>query len=129
MNHNGKRVKHEATRLTEAQRCYVIAKLSKPNLSSKRAPFDGTNSEEYCDVMLKDADEVLETMRIEGEPPIDDEIQPTEKVVEPKSVTNFKGFEAPQSIVLDINNQLLCSDVRTEVGQLYDELQRTFETF
>ena len=40
--HNGKQMKHEATRLTEAQRCKIIAKLSKlnelskPNESSKR---------------------------------------------------------------------------------------------
>jgi hypothetical protein len=35
MNYNGKRMKLEATRLTEAQRCENIAKLSKPNAPSK----------------------------------------------------------------------------------------------
>ena len=33
------------------------------------------------------------------------------------------------SIVLDINNQLLCSDVQREVGYMYDELRRSLETF
>ena len=43
--------------------------------------------------------------------------------------TDFKGFEALHSTVLDINDELLCSNVRTEVGHMYDELRRSFETF
>ena len=46
-----------------------------------------------------------------------------------ESVTNFKGFEALHNIVLDIDNQFLCSDVQTEAGQMYDELRRLLETF
>jgi hypothetical protein len=38
MNRNGKQMKLEATRLTEAQRCEIIAKLSKPNAPSKHVP-------------------------------------------------------------------------------------------
>ena len=37
MNHNGKWMKPKATCLTEAQRCEIIAKLSRPNAPSKRA--------------------------------------------------------------------------------------------
>jgi hypothetical protein len=37
MNDNGKRMKLEAARLTEAQQCEIIAKLSKPNEPSKHA--------------------------------------------------------------------------------------------
>ncbi len=83
---------------------------------SKRATFDDTNNEEYCVVMLEDVDEVLETMQIEEESPIDDEIQPIETFVESESATDFKGFEALHNIVLDIDDQLLCSDVQMEVG-------------
>ena len=36
MNCNGKRMKLETIHLTEAQRCEIIAKLSKPNTPSKR---------------------------------------------------------------------------------------------
>ena len=36
MNRNGKQMKQEATHLTGAQRCEIIAKLSKPNVLSKR---------------------------------------------------------------------------------------------
>jgi hypothetical protein len=38
-----------------------------------------------------------------------------------------RRFEARDKIVLDIDNQLLCSSVRTEVGQMYDELRQSFE--
>ena len=80
--------------------------------------------------MLEDVDEVLETMRIEEEPPIHDETQPIETLVESESATDFKGFEAPHNIVLDIDDhRLLCLDVQTEAGCMYDELRRSFEAF
>ena len=55
-------------------------------------------------------------MQIEEEPPIDDEIKPIETFVESESATDFKGFEALHIIVLDIDDQLLYSNVQTEVG-------------
>ena len=72
--------------------------------------------------MLEDVDEVMKTMRIE-EPPINDEIQPIETLVGSESATDFKGFEALHNIVLDIDDQLLCFDVQTKVGHMYDELE------
>jgi hypothetical protein len=54
------------------------------------------------------------------------EIQPIETFAESKSATDFKGFEALHNTVLNINDQLLRSDVQTEVGHMYDELQ-TFQ--
>ena len=50
-------------------------------------------------------------------------------IVESKSATDFKGIEALPKTILDIDDQLLCSDVQTEAEQMYDELQRSFETF
>ena len=79
--------------------------------------------------MLEDFDEVLETMLIEEEPPIDDEIELIKTFIEDESATNFKGFEALHNIILDIDDQLLCSNVQTEVGHMYDNLRRSFETF
>ena len=79
--------------------------------------------------MLEDVDEVLETMWIEEEPPIDDEIQPIKTFVESKSTSDFKGFEALHNIVLDIDDRLLCLNVQTETGQMHDELRQPFETF
>ena len=50
------------------------------------------------------------------------EAQRCEIIVGTESATDFKGIEALPRIVLDINDQLLCSDVQTEVEQMYDEL-------
>ena len=116
MNRNGKWMKHEATPLTEAHWCKIIAKLSKLNVPSKCAL-----GREY-EVSEGAIRKVLETMQIEEEPPINDEIQPSETFVESESATDFKGFEALHSGVIDIDNQLLCSYVHTEAGQMYDEL-------
>ena len=69
------------------------------------------------------------TMQIDEEPHIDDEIQPIEAFVGFESATNFKGFKAKHNTILDIDDQLLCSDVQTEVGHMYDELRRSFKTF
>ena len=62
-------------------------------------------------IMLEDGDKILKTMWIEEELPIDDVIQPIKTSVEYESATDFKGFEALHNIVLNINDQLLCSDV------------------
>ena len=78
--------------------------------------------------MLEDVDEVMEMMWIEEEePPIDDKIQPIEIFAWSQLVTHFKGCEALHNIVLDIADWLLRSDVRTKVGQMWDELQQSFE--
>ena len=57
------------------------------------------------------------------------EIQPIETFAESESAIDFKGFEALHNSVLNIDDQLFCPNVQTEVGQMYDELQRSFETF
>ena len=54
------------------------------------------------------------TTTSEGEPPIDDIIQPIETTAESESATNFKGFEALYNIVLNIDDQLLCADVQNK---------------
>ena len=57
------------------------------------------------------------------------EAQRCEIIVESESATNFKGIEALQRIVRDIDDQLLCSDVQTEAEPIYSELRQSFETF
>ena len=90
-------MKLEATRLTEAQRCEIVAKLSKPNAPSKRVPRREYKVSEG--VIRK----VMETVRIEEEPPIDDEILPIETFAEFESATAFKGFEALPSLTSTTN--------------------------
>ena len=54
--------------------------------------------------MLENVDDVMETMWIEEEPSIDDEIEPIETFVDFESGIGFKGFEALHNIVLDIDD-------------------------
>jgi hypothetical protein len=49
-------------------------------------------------------------------------IQPIKTLVEFESATDFKSFEALHNNALNIDDQSLCSDVQTKVGQMYDEL-------
>ena len=68
MIRNGKRMKREAIRLTKDHRCEIIAKLSKLNALSKWGL--GWEYEVSEGAIWK----VLETMRIEKEPHVDDKI-------------------------------------------------------
>ena len=85
-------MKLEVTCLTAAQRCEIIAKLSKPN-----APSKWVLGREY-EVSEGAIWKVMEPVQIEEEPPIDDKIQLVKTFVESKSTTNFKGFEALVSL-------------------------------
>ena len=67
MNRNKKQMKFEATCLTEAQRCEIIAKLSKPNAMQVGV---GAKYEVSKGAIRK----VMEMMQIEEEPPVDDKI-------------------------------------------------------
>ena len=107
-------MKRKATRWTKAQRCEIIGELSKPNVSSEWATFDDANDKDWCAILSEDVDGVLETVRIEAEPPIVNGIQPIETFVKSESATEFKGFEALHNIVLDINDQLIRSEVQME---------------
>ena len=66
---------------------------------------------------------------IEEEPHVDDEIQLIRTFAKSESATDFKGFEALHISVLDIDNQLLCSNVQTYDEQMHDELWQSFELF
>ena len=55
--------------------------------------IDDADRKEYYFLMLEDVDEVLETKRTKEEPPIDDEIQPIETLVESESATDFRGLK------------------------------------
>ena len=70
---------------------------------------------------------VMETMRIEEEPPIDDEIQPIKTFDESKSATDFKGFKVVLSLTSTTNYFALI--VQIKAGQMYDELRQSFEIF
>ena len=116
-------MKHEANRLTNTHWCEIIAKLSKPNAPSKRV------LERKYEVSEGAIQKGMETMRIDEEPPINDEIQPFKTFAECRSATDLKDLKALHKIVFDVDDQLLFSDVQTDVGQMYDEMWQSFETF
>ena len=98
-----KHMKHEATRMIEAQQCEIIAKWSKWVFGWRYEVSEGAIRR------------FMETMQIEEEPRIDDGIQHIDTFVKFESPTNFKGFEALHNIVLNIDEvQLLCSDFQME---------------
>ena len=108
---SGERMKPKAICLTEAQKYEIIAKLSKPNAPSKRALGQEYESSEGT------IEKVLDTMCIKEEPPIDDKIHPIETYAKFESATDSKGFEVLYNLVLDIDDQLLCSNIQTKTRQ------------
>ena len=46
-----------------------------------------------------------------------------------KNAIDFKGFETIHNIVPNIDDQLLCPDVQTEVEHMHAELHRSLEIF
>ena len=131
MNRNEKRMKHEATRLTEAQRCESIAKLRKPNAPSKQRTFDDANKE-YCVVTLEDVDEDLETMRIEEEPPINEKIELFKIFVESEIASTSKALKLSTTMSLTSTTNCFAPMFKRKLDKCmincYDRLRRFSET-
>ena len=107
MNRNRKQMKPEATRLTEAQRCEIIAKLSKPNAPSKRALGPKYEVSEGAIRKVRDNRENI-----------------LQRIIFYESLSrhllNLKVLLTSKALKLytplsNNHDQLLCSDVQTEV--------------
>ncbi len=94
---------------------------------------DDENSEEFAIAVLEDVEELLETMKIAEEnldDDNDDDILTSQ--VSDSGLGNtvvFKGFESLYKQVVDIEDQLLCSEVQEEVEETFDDLRKLFELF
>jgi hypothetical protein len=94
---------------------------------------DDENSEEFVATVLEDVEELLETMKIAKEnldDDNDDDILTSQ--VSDSDLGNtvvFKGFESFYKQVVDIEDQLLYSEVREEVEETFDDLRKLFESF
>ena len=75
--------------------------------------------------MLEDVGEVLEMMRIEEEPPIDNAIQRIETFVECESATDFKDFEPLHNTVLNIDIRMFKRKLNICM-MIYDDRLRCF---
>ena len=90
---------------TGAVGAHLVANFHQTRRKSICLNIEDAINEEYYVVMLEDVGEVLETMQIEKEPPMDGKIEPIETFAESENATNFKDFEALHVIVLDIDDQ------------------------
>ncbi len=80
--------------------------------------------------MLEDVEELLELMKI-NETGLDEDIDVNqlEHIVESQDKVEFHGFESLYKQILDIEDQLLCSNVQTEAEKTFDDLKKSFEEF
>jgi hypothetical protein len=94
---------------------------------------DDENSEEFATPVLEDIEELLETMKIAEEnldDDNDDDILTSQASGSGLGNTVvFKGFESLYKQVVDIEDQLLCSEVREEAEETFDDLRKLFESF
>jgi hypothetical protein len=94
---------------------------------------DDENSEEFAVVVLEDVEELLETMKITEENLDDDNDDDILTFQASNSglgnTVVLKGFESLYKQVVDIEDQLLCSEVREEVEETFDDLRKLFESF
>jgi len=91
------------------------------------------NSEEFTTAILEDVEELLETMKIVEEnldDDNDDDILTSQASGSGLGNTIvFKGFESLYKQVVDIEDQLLYSEVREEAKETFDDLRKLFESF
>ena len=94
---------------------------------------DDENIEKFESVVLKDVEELLEMMKI-AEENLDDD-NDDDILTSQASSTGlgntvvFEGFESLYKQVVDIEDQLLYSEVREEVEETFDDLRKLFQSF
>ncbi|CEG36439.1 uncharacterized protein PHALS_02989 [Plasmopara halstedii] len=77
--------------------------------------IDDENNEEYSKAILEDVDEMLETLTHQNDPSAE--------------CVTFHGFEQLHKATLEIEDQLLCSEVMEEAGDMFNDLRISFESF
>jgi len=91
------------------------------------------NSEEFVAAVLEDIEKLLETMKIAEEnldDDNDDDILTSQASDSGLGNTVvFKGFESFYKQVVDIEDQLLCSEVQEKAEETFDDLKKLFESF
>jgi len=89
------------------------------------------NSEEFTTAVSGDVEELLETIKIAKENLDDDNdddiltFQASDSGL--GNTVVFKGFESLYKQVVDIEDQLLCSKVREEAEETFDDFKKLFE--
>ncbi len=92
--------------------------------------IDDESNEEYVAIVLKDVEELLESMKInEVRLDEDNNVNQPEQIVESQDRVEFHGFESLYKQILDIEDQLLYSNVQIEAEEAFDDLKKSFEEF
>jgi len=92
--------------------------------------IDDESNEEYVAAVLEDVEELLELMKInEARFDEDNDVNQPEQIVKSQDRVEFHGFESLYKQILDIEDQLLCSNVQTEAEEAFDDLKKLFEEF
>ncbi len=94
---------------------------------------DDENNEEFAAIVLEDVEELLETMKI-AEKNLDDDNDDDILTFQASNsglgnTVVFKGFKSLYKQVVDIEDQLLCSEVWEEVEETFNDLRKLFESF
>ena len=89
---------------------------------------DDENSEEFAAAILEDVEEMLETMRVVEEAKPDVGSDSEERNSSMANPVVFHGFDLLYKSVLDIEDQLLCKEVKTVAGESFDDLQKSLES-
>jgi len=80
--------------------------------------IDDKSNEEYAVAVLEDVEELLELMKInEAGLDEDSDVNQPEQIIESQDRIEFHGFESLYKQILDIEDQLLCSNVQTKVEE------------
>ncbi len=94
---------------------------------------DDENSEKFAVAILEDVEELLGMMKIAKEnlddDNYDDILTSQASGLGLGNTVVFKGFESLYKQVVDIKDQLLCSEVREEAEETFDDLRKLFELF
>ncbi len=94
---------------------------------------DDENNEEFATAVLEDVEKLLETMKI-AKANLDDDNGDDILTFQASGLglgntIVFKGFESLYKQVVDIEDQLLCSEVREEAEETFNDLRKLFESF
>ncbi|KAI6648197.1 hypothetical protein LOD99_12006 [Oopsacas minuta] len=90
---------------------------------------DDENNEEYSQAMLDDVNEVLTTIHTENDDSDDDSDDQSNTSAPIENEVIFHGFEQLYRKILEIEDQLLCTDVQAQAGDAYGDPKDTFEKF
>ncbi len=92
--------------------------------------IDDESNEKYAVAVLEDVEELLESMKI-NETGLDEDsdVNQPKEIVESQDGVEFHGFESLYKQILDIEDQLLCSNIQIEAEKAFDDLKKSFEKF